>query len=104
MTCAAKALRRAISASFVNFRGLATYEELERRDWASLTFCGERHCFRLALQGDGAQSAADHFLDGLAEREFDLQGHILIDIAVTGDRRNGDAVTLDLEALTVMAD
>lgn len=100
----AKTLRRAMSASFVNFQGLMTYDELTRWDWASAMFCGERHRFRIALQGDGAQGAADRFLDGLEDREFDLREHILIDIAVTNDTREGDTVTLELEALTVLAD
>ena len=97
MTEAADALQRALRAGFA---GLATVEELESRSWASITFSGERHRVRLRFEGEGA-AAADDCLDGLAEREFDLPGHVLADIALVSDEREGTLVRLTLEALTV---
>ena len=43
-------------------------------------------------------------LAGIGEREFDLPGHILIDIAATEIGRDGEDMLLTIEALTVVAD
>ena len=101
MTEAGDALRRALCAGMA---GLATVEALSSRSWASITFSGERHHLVLRLEGEGGAAAADKFLDGLAEREFDLPGHILADVALVANERDGDRVRLTLEALTVEAD
>lgn len=101
---AASALRRAIWTNFENFRGVVVVEALASRSWASVTFTGERHEMRLRLEGDGATAAAEAFLDGLADREFDLHRHILIDIACDERLQRADGVTLVLAALTVEAD
>ena len=98
MIGAADALQQALRAGFA---GTATVEELESRSWASITFSGERHRLRLRLEGECAAAAADEFLDGLAEREFDLPGHVLADIALVSDEREEAQVRLTLEALTV---
>jgi hypothetical protein len=95
---AGEALRRALCATF------ATVEHHESRAWASVTFSGERHRLVLRLAGDGAAAEADRFLDGLAEREFALDGHILADIVLVADDRDAQGVRLTLEALTIAAD
>jgi len=100
MNQAADRLRRAL---FADLAGPAIVEALESRSWASITFSGERHRIVLRLAGEGADAAADRFLDGLAEREFALDGHILADITLVSDDRRGDSVRLTLEALTVEA-
>lgn len=104
MIAAGEALRRALCVNFVNLGQPVSIDPPVSRAWASITFTGERHAVRLRLEGAGAGRAADAFLDGLAEREFDLRGHILIDIACVGDARDAEGVTLELEALTVEAD
>lgn len=101
---ASTALVRAIRASFTGFAGLISIEELESRNWASVTFSGQRHRLRLGLEGVGAGVVAARFLDGLSEREFDLVGHILVDIVCAGADHAGETVTLTLEALTIEAD
>lgn len=102
MTGAGEALRCALCANFVNF---ATIVELRQsRGWASASFSGERHRLIVRLAGKGAAAEADRFLDGLAEREFALDGYILTDIVLVADERDGQAVRLTLEALTVEAD
>lgn len=103
MTAAGEQLNRALRVHFVHFAGAIAIEEPVSRRWASITFSGERHRLRLSLAGAAAASAADAFLDGLAEREFELPGHILADIALVEDKREGDSVRLTLEALTVEA-
>ena len=98
---AGEELARALGVQFVHFAGSAEILELTGRRWASVTFSGERHRLALRLRGAGAAAAADAFLDGLDEREFALRGHILADIALLGEVREGDVVRLTLEALTV---
>jgi hypothetical protein len=78
---AGEALRRAICAKMVNFGGTVAVEPLARRRWASIAFTGARHRLLLTLRGDGADAAADLFLAGLAEMQFDLAGHVVVDTA-----------------------
>ena len=95
-------LKRALRAWFTGLGAPLTFEGLECRPWASITFSGERHRLTLCLPGPGAQAAVDAFLDGLAEREFALRGHILADIEPAGIARDADGqIRLTLEALTV---
>jgi hypothetical protein len=102
----AAALARALRVNFVKFSGRFEIEELTSRPWASATFSGARHRLILRLEGPGAGAAADGFLDGLAERDFELNGHVLADIALARDSREDgdDRVRLTLEALTVESD
>lgn len=67
--------------------------------WASVTFTGARH--RIALEGT-ASPALDRWLAALPEAEFALRGHLVADLAVTDVHRARDAVTITLEALTVV--
>ena len=101
---AGEELKRALRSALAGFSGTVAIEEPIGRPWASVTFSGARHSLALSLQGTGAGAAADAFLDGLAEREFALRGHILADIVLVGDRRrsHGKDVRLVLEALTVV--
>ncbi len=99
---ALKQLSRTLHATFATFGGEVEVEALESRSWASVTFSGARHTLRLGLSGGGASEAADRFLSGLTEAEFELKGHIVADMALVSDRRDdGGRVLLTLEALTV---
>ncbi|WP_395613317.1 hypothetical protein [Allosphingosinicella sp.] len=105
LTAAGAELRRALGVVFVGLGAAVTFESLTSRRWASITFAGERHKLVLRLPGPGAQAAVDAFLDGLADREFALRGHIVADIEATGIERDGDGqLRLTLEALTVEDD
>ena len=57
------------------------------------------------MASEGAAAAADALVEGLSEREFDLTGHVVADIALLSDERREDLgeVRLELEALTVEA-
>lgn len=93
---------RAIRMKFVNFDAAFTLHELTSRSWASVTFSGARHRIDFSLEGAGAGAAADAFLGGLADEEFDLRGHIVADISlVSEDRSQAGTVRISLEALTV---
>lgn len=99
------ALKHALIAPFADFEGeLTAIEPIDYRPWASALFSGARHCLCLHLIGEGARAAADAFLDGLGERDYDLTGHVLIDIALISDSEDKYGVHLVLEALTVEMD
>lgn len=67
------------------------------RSWASATFAGARHEMEIRLPA----RSADAFEQGLKEAQFSLRGHLLADIAIAGRRTEGEAVVLDVEALTI---
>ena len=98
---AGEELKRALRVIFVMFGAAVAVETLASRPWASITFSGERHRIALCLPGPGAAAAAEIFLEGLAERDFALRGHILADIALAERSDEDGQVRLILEALTV---
>jgi hypothetical protein len=105
LTPAGAELSRALRATFATFGAAPTFDAVLSRPWASITFSGERHRISLCLPGPGAAAAAEAFLDGLAERDFPLRGHILADIDACEVARDAHGqVRLTLEALTVEAD
>lgn len=94
------ALRRALVSAFAGEGDAIAVEKMATRPWASVTFSGERHELRLRL----SDARADALIAGIGEREFDLPGHILIDIAATEIARDGEERLLAVEALTAAAD
>jgi hypothetical protein len=66
--------------------------------WASATFTGARHSLTLKAM---ASPALDRWLVGLGDAEFGLRNYLLADLVVTRMCREGDRVTVALEALTV---
>ncbi|HEX8302027.1 hypothetical protein [Sphingomonas sp.] len=66
--------------------------------WASATFVGAQH--RLTLKAR-ASVELDAWLVVLPEAEFAFRGHLVADLAVTRVSREGDTVTIQIEALTV---
>lgn len=94
------ALRRALLSFFATNDVTANIGNIRSHAWASATFCGTRHELRLRLSALSGCA----LLAGIGEREFDLPGHILIDIAATETGRDGEDILLAVEALTVEAD
>jgi len=101
---ATSAFIRALRVNFMNFDAL-TLEQVRSRSWASATLSGVRHQIGFRLDGPGAAAAADAFLEGLTEREFEIRGHVLADIALVSESRSedpdGPVVRISLEALTI---
>lgn len=99
----ARALEAALLAQFAGFPGSAAIDERHSIPWASATFGGARHRVALRLEGPGADAAGDRFLDGLSERDFNLPGHIVADIALLSDARRDGGIwaRIEIEALTV---
>lgn len=97
------ALRRALIAAFADARVTANVENIRSRPWASATFSGTRHELRVRLSGSSGLPESP-VIAGLGERDFDLPGHILIDIAAMEIDDDGDDHVLALDALTIEAD
>ncbi len=79
---------------------LATPAEMRSsrdRPWASVTFTGARHWFALSI----GPARAEAVTALLPDYEFEIPGHLVADIVVTGTRPDGDRIILDIEALTV---
>lgn len=71
-------------------------------DWQSLTFIGERHELALRLSAPDAASAATRLRDGIADAEWEMPGHVVADIAITGEQTSDDgSILVQLEALTI---
>jgi hypothetical protein len=69
--------------------------------WASATFRGMRHMITLRFVGTDAAGRAGRMAAEMDAIEFDLPGHLVADITVTGRREDDDGVALTIEALTV---
>jgi hypothetical protein len=66
--------------------------------WASATFTGARHALTLRAPPG---PMLDCWLVGLSDAEFALRGYLVADINVTRMTREGEMVTIAIEALTV---
>jgi len=97
---ATSALLRAVRGACAGAAVLVV-EEIRSRSWASGTFSGARHELAFRLEGEGAASAADDFVKGLHPAAFELRGHILADVALTGDERRPGSASIRIEALSV---
>ena len=102
LSCAANQLLRALVAR----TGLDPDRILVGRfrsvDWQSLTFIGERHEISLRLDGPDASLALALLRDGLADADWQLNGHVVADILIVGEKASVDgSVVVELEALTL---
>lgn len=100
---AATQFLRFIRANFVTFEDFRIVA-FASRNWASATFAGFRHEVTFRVAGAGAGAAVDAFLDGIEEREADLRGYFLADVALVARDDRADGVRVSLEALALVAD
>ena len=71
-------------------------------DWQSLTFIGERHELSLRLAGPEPAAALARLRDGLAAAEWQLDGHVVADIVIVGEKAAGNgSIVVEIEALTL---
>lgn len=77
--------------------------EIRSTDWQSLTFIGEQHQIRLRIPAPDAADIASRLVNGLAEDEFEIPGHVVAEIVLAGEpeRRQDGSIALAIEALTV---
>ncbi len=52
------------------------------RPWASATFTGSRHTLALVFAGDGAEEAAEQFIEAVGEHEFVIHGQLVADASI----------------------
>lgn len=74
------------------------------RPWHSATFIGSRHNVTMVFAGNRSEASARRFADALADAEFSLPGHIVIEVK-PGEPAPAahDGVRLAVEILTVEA-
>jgi hypothetical protein len=95
---AATLLERALTAAAGAMGCAVRITEAEMQRWASATFAGAQHRLTLAST---ASPLLDSWLAALPEAEFNLRGHLVADLTVMRVSRDGDAVSVALEVLTV---
>lgn len=88
---------RALTNALLKLASPAEIPASRDRPWASVTFTGARHWVSLSV----GPARADEIAAILPEFEFDLPGHLVADIVVTGTKPDGDRTLLEIEALTV---
>jgi hypothetical protein len=99
---AAGLLRGLLSRGAVN-RDRILLTEFRSTDWQSLTFIGEQHRIRLRIPSPGADEILGRLVNGLADCEFSIPGHVVADAALAGEPEYGEdgSISLTIEALTV---
>ena len=104
LSAAGAALLRALLKRAGTSRDRILLTEIQSTEWQSLTFVGERHRMQLKISGADAAAAVQRLRDGLEDAEFALPGHIVADIALTGQSTTAPdgTTTIDLEALTIV--
>ena len=102
LSCAATQLLRSVMARTGLDPDRIIVGRFHSVDWQSLTFIGERHEISLKLSGPDPEAALNLLRAGLAEAEWALNGHVVADIVIVGERVSGDGTAVvDLEALTL---
>ncbi len=103
MSRPASALLSALLSRTPEDRDRILLSEVRSVDWQSLTFNGERHEAQIRIVGPGARDVAARMVDGLADAEFTVPGHIVADVAcMTPPQEESDgSVALSIEALTI---
>lgn len=104
MSRTAAALLRALLARADAPAGALRLVAYQVSEWRALTLDGERHIYRLLLDGDADLEIGMRLLDGLEEHEFDLGNNFVAEIVgKRGAVATGNATTFLIEALTVVA-
>ena len=95
---AATLLERALVANAAAAGVTAEVTGATATRWASATFVGARH--RMTIAGATCDGLAE-WLGGLAEAELPLRRHLVADLAVIEQTRDGGRFAATIEALTV---
>ena len=104
LSCAATQLLRALVVRMRLDADRISIGHFRSVDWQSLTFFGERHEISLRIPAPDAGIALASLRDELADAEWDLNGHVVADILIVGEKAADDgSVLVNLEALTLTA-
>lgn len=95
---AATLLARALEQSARRAGPTIVIRHADWRRWASATFTGARHELTVELSGG---DAAGGWLDGLADAELPIRGHLVADAVVRRRHGEGELLVATLEILTV---
>lgn len=79
----------------------AVMEQIDRDDWYSATFCGERVMIKLFFPGQDTQIQISHFTNILPDYEFNLPRWCVADILVKRCDNVHDGVMIFIEALLI---
>ena len=103
MSVAAAGLLRALLARAKISRDRILLTEFQSTEWQSLTFVGERHQFHFRIAGPNSNEVVRNLISGLEDAEISVPGHIVADIAVSGqpEVKQDGSVSVGLEALTI---
>lgn len=103
MSPAAAGLLRALLVRGGVKRDRILLTEFQSVDWQSLTFIGEQHKIRLRIPSPDAPSIATRLVNGLEDAEFEIPGHIVADVVLSGEPEQlvDGSIALRIEALTV---
>ena len=103
MSPAAAGLLRALLCRAGVDRDRILLTEFRSTDWQSLTFIGEQHRFRLRIPTADSAEIAARLVNGLAQDDLAVAGHVVADIALAGEpeRQPDGSIILSIEALTV---
>ncbi len=71
-----------LCAALVEIAGDGAIVEGDIRPWHSATFVGMQHQLSLVIQGEDAAARAKALATSLADAEFAIRGHIVVDLAV----------------------
>ncbi|MDG5489815.1 hypothetical protein NYR55_14415 [Sphingomonas sp. BGYR3] len=96
---AATALGRAMTASAERAGIAITIASRSSRAWASATFEGSRVGYRIEAGDDDRLS---RWLAALPDAEWQLPGHLVADLAVTGRTAAAGRAAVEIEALTLI--
>ena len=104
MSRTAAALLRALLARADAPPGALRLVAYQATEWRALTLDGERHIYQLSLDCGADPAIAGRLLESLDEHEFDLGASFVADIiGKRGDHSPGEATSLLIEALTILA-
>ena len=104
MSRTAAALLRALLARADAPAGVLRLVAYQATEWRALTLDGERHIYHLSLDGGADQAIVARLLDALDEHEFAIGNSFVADIiGKRGDHSPGEATSLLIEALTILA-
>lgn len=71
--------------------------------WQSLLFDGGRHRIAIRLDGEKVDEAIEALCDEITAPGFEIPGHVVAEINVTGIDRDAGHAVVRLDALTIQA-
>jgi hypothetical protein len=90
-----------LTAALLALLPAAIMAQIDREDWYSATFCGERVTIKLFLPGQDMMDQVTHFSRDLPDYEFTLHRWCVADILVKRYEKTCDGIMIFIEALLI---